>query len=601
MRRDSCRSVPRTKSPPSLDDLLVLGVGLRLELLIDRRVLGLVLRPLLFVHVEHQVAVVVPLPRRHLLPRKVFGVAAEEDVDASAGHVRRDGDGAEAACLRDDHRFLLVVLRVQDVVLDAPAVEVTGEPLGLLDRDRTHQGRLPAFVSLDEVVDNRVPFRVLALVDEILLVGADHLHVRRDLDDAELVRLLEFGQLRPGRTGHARELVVHLEVVLDGDRRERLVLLLDPNAFLGLDRLVQALRVAPAFQHSARELIDDLHLAVRDEVLDVAVVELLGSQGILEVVHERRVDVFVEVLDAERLLHPRHAGLGHGDSLLGLVDLVVLLGPQPRNQPRERLIPLGRVGHHPADDERRARLVDQDGVHLVDDGVRVPPLDHVVQLHRHVVAKVVESEFVVRAVGDVRTVSRFAFGRHHLGLDQPDRRAERPEDGSHPLRVALGQVVVDRDDMHACAGQRVEVRRHGRGERLALTGLHLGDVAVVQRGRAHHLHVEVPLPDRPPCGLTDAGECLRLQVVEILTGCHALLEPDGLRPELIVGEVLDLGLVGVNERDDLFVASSPAAAAAGGQELVEAHRSPSVRSGVGPSILAEGSPKARPSAPRYVR
>ena len=61
---------------------------------------------------------------------------------------------------------------------------------------------------------------------------------------------------------------------------------------------------------------------------------------------------------------------------------------------------------------------------------------------------------------------------------------------AHPLGVAAGQVVVDRDDVHALAGQRVEVGRQHAGEGLALTGLHLGDVAEVQRRAAHDLHVD---------------------------------------------------------------------------------------------------------------
>ena len=74
------------------------------------------------------------------------------------------------------------------------------------------------------------------------------------------------------------ELVVHAEVVLERDRREGLVLLLDAHALLGLDRLVQALRPAPALEDAAGELVDDLHLAVDDGVVDVALVERLGLQ-----------------------------------------------------------------------------------------------------------------------------------------------------------------------------------------------------------------------------------------------------------------------------------------------------------------------------------
>ena len=48
------------------------------------------------------------------------------------------------------------------------------------------------------------------------------------------------------------ELVVEPEVVLEGDRGERHRLALDAQALLGLDRLVEALRPAPAGHLAAR-------------------------------------------------------------------------------------------------------------------------------------------------------------------------------------------------------------------------------------------------------------------------------------------------------------------------------------------------------------
>ena len=54
---------------------------------------------------------------------QALGVAAEEDVDATAGHVRGDGDRARAAGLRDDVRLPLVLLRVQHRVRDAALLE----------------------------------------------------------------------------------------------------------------------------------------------------------------------------------------------------------------------------------------------------------------------------------------------------------------------------------------------------------------------------------------------------------------------------------------------------------------------------------------------
>ena len=56
----------------------------------------------------------------------------------------------------------------------------------------------------------------------------------------------EFVGFGRGRAGHAGELLVEAEVVLEGDRGQRLVLGLDLDVLLGLERLVQAFRIAPA-------------------------------------------------------------------------------------------------------------------------------------------------------------------------------------------------------------------------------------------------------------------------------------------------------------------------------------------------------------------
>src|SRR5690348_10062595 len=58
------------------------------------------------------------------------------------------------------------------------------------------------------------------------------------------------------------------------------------DALLRLDGLVQALRPAPALHHAAGELVDDDHLVVLHDVVLVAVVERVGPDARVEVVHQ---------------------------------------------------------------------------------------------------------------------------------------------------------------------------------------------------------------------------------------------------------------------------------------------------------------------------
>ena len=124
--------------------------------------------------------------------------------------------------------------------------------------------------------------------------------------------------------------------------------------------------------------------------------------------------------------------------------------------------------------------------------------------------------------------------------DDADRQAEEAVDLPHPLGVAAGQVVVDGDDVHALAGERVEVDRQRRDQGLAFAGPHLGDGALVQHHAADELHVEMALAERALRRLAHGGEGRDQDVVEALAGRELRLELVGAGAQLVVGERLEL-------------------------------------------------------------
>ena len=396
------------------------------------------------------------------------------------------------------------------------------------------------------------------------LVGGDDL-------DGQLVDLAELGILGERRTGHAGELVVQTEVVLQGDGGQRLVLLAHEHALFGLDGLVQALGVATAFHDAAGELVDDLDLAVGDHVLLVAMEHVLGLQRLLQVVDELAREVGVDVLDAQAALDLLKTALGGGDGVLGLIhDVVargldvlgggehvvrhVLAALQAAHGTREVLVGAGRLGAGARDDEGRTRLIDQDGVDLVDDGVVVATLHTLLGAGDHVVAQVVEAELGVGAVGDICLVGRALELERHVVLEQTDGHAKVLVDAAHPLGVALGQVIVDGNDVHALAGDGVEVTGQGGDEGLAFAGLHLGDMPLVQRHGADELHIEVTHAHGALGSLAHGGKSLGQHIVERLAVGIALAELIGLAAELLLGHLLKLGLKTVDLVDDLVVA-----------------------------------------------
>ena len=181
-----------------------------------------------------------PLGADDVQAARVRHPRAEDDVGAAAGHVGGDGDRAGLPGLGHDQGFAFVLLGVQHLVRDAPLFQQPGQPLGFVDGDGAHQDRAGLPVELHDLVHDRVELGGLVLVDDVRVVGADHGPVGRDHQHLELIDLVEFFGLGHRRPGHPGQLVIQAEEILEGDGGQRLVLLLDLDALLGLHRLVQA-------------------------------------------------------------------------------------------------------------------------------------------------------------------------------------------------------------------------------------------------------------------------------------------------------------------------------------------------------------------------
>ena len=119
-------------------------------------------------------------------------------------------------------------------------------------------------------------------------------------------------------------------------------------------------------------------------------------------------------------------------------------------------------------------------------------LNQVGRVLGHVVAQVVETELVVGAegnVGQICTAAALAIGL--VLVDAIHAEAMEHVDGTHPLGVALCQIVVHGYHVHTVAGKGIEEDGQGGGKGLTLTSEHLGNLALMQDGTAEELYVKV--------------------------------------------------------------------------------------------------------------
>src|SRR5690348_2453134 len=421
-------------------------------------------------------------------------------------------------------------------------------------------------VFLKNAVHRGFELFALGAVDDVGILDADQRLVRGDDDDIEAVNFSELLGFGFRGSGHAGEFFVHAEIILESDGGERLIFALDLHGFLGFDGLVQTVGPAAARHLAARKFVHDDDFAFLDDVIHVALEKRVRAQALIDVMNRLEVLRVVHVRQSEEALALRDAFFGERGGFVLFVERVVNVANELGNDFVDAIVLVGGFLGGAGNDQGSAGLVDQDGVHFIDDAEVVAALDAIGEVVLHVVAKIIEAEFVVRAVGDVGGVGGAALHVVEIVNDDADGEAERFVNRAHPFRVAASEIIVDGDDVDAAASERVEIRGKRGDERLAFAGLHFGNFAFVQDHAADELDVEMAHAEFAAASFANEGEGRDEDGFEGVLEPHAIigvlevrafelggdlgLELSGLEAEIVVGEPLHFGLESVDGGDE---------------------------------------------------
>src|SRR6266542_6674075 len=124
---------------------------------------------------------------------------------------------------------------------------------------------------------------------------------------------------------------------------------------------------------------------------------------------------------------------------------------------------MGGNGRRAADDQRRARFVNQDGIDFIDNRVVITPLDLLFARRGHpVIAQIIEAELAVRSVSNVHRVLFATNIRLLIMLNAANSEPKEIVELPNPFRVTSSQVIVYRDKMRAASGECIEIKRQSR-------------------------------------------------------------------------------------------------------------------------------------------
>ncbi len=143
------------------------------------------------------------------------------------------------------------------------------------------------------------------------------------------IQLIDRHKLRGlglGRSRHTGKLIVHSKVVLKGNRRKRLVLVLYLDLFLGLDGLMQPVAPPAPVHKPPGELVYYNDRAVFDDIVDILSKENVGAQALPNVMKRLDIARVIEVIYLQKLLDLCHTVICEMRLLCLLVDCIMFFG-----------------------------------------------------------------------------------------------------------------------------------------------------------------------------------------------------------------------------------------------------------------------------------
>ena len=213
-------------------------------------------------------------------------------------------------------------------------------------------------------------------------IGGNRYHIHA-------VNVTELFFLGEGGTGHAGFLLKFIKEVLEGNGGQSLALTFHLYMLFRLDCLMQTVGITASRHDTSGKFIDNQYFPVFYHIILVTEHEVVGTESQNDIVLDLQVFRIRIVFDVEEFLYLGDTFLGQIDDLVLLIDdeiaglltlhshdgihlgqfFHILTTFHLTGQNIACLVKTGGFAAHTGNDQRRTGFIDQDGVHLIDDGV----------------------------------------------------------------------------------------------------------------------------------------------------------------------------------------------------------------------------------------
>ena len=370
--------------------------------------------------------------------------------------------------------------------------------------------------------------------------------IGRNLDNRETINLNKFLLFCFCSTSHAGQLVIHSEIILEGNGSQSLAFSLNFQPFLGFDGLMKSVGIAAAIHETTGKFINNDHFTVFNYIVLIPLHHGLSTEGLNEKMVQLQIFRIIQIFHMKHFFHLCNPGFCRSHGFLFFIDGVVFIFFQMRHQLGHDIVIICRFLTGAGNNQRCTSFIDKNRVYFIDQAVMKGALHHLVQGGNHVIAKVVKAEFIIRSVGNIGIISNLSLLEIQVMDNEAYGKAEEFIDLSHPFAVALCQVIIDRNDVNAFPFQGIQVNRSGSYQGFTFTGTHFSNITAVENNTANQLHIEMAHAQYATGRFADNCKGFRKDIVQCFALGQTSLEFVGLISQGRITQLLQSIFQGIN-------------------------------------------------------
>ena len=242
------------------------------------------------------------------------------NISTTACHIGSNCNLTLSTGLSYNLRLKLMELRIQNLMLYAPLTKHCRQLLTGFNCNSTNQYRLSLGMCLNNSIHNGIELLLLSLIYGILMIDSGNRLIGRNLNYIHAVNISELLLLSKSSTGHAGLLLKLIEEVLESDSRKSLAFPLNLHMLLGLNCLMESVRITTAGHNTTRELINNKHLVILNNIVLVSEHQIMSSECQNNIMLDLDILRVSQVFNMEKLLDFSYTALGKIEILVLLVD-----------------------------------------------------------------------------------------------------------------------------------------------------------------------------------------------------------------------------------------------------------------------------------------